>query len=393
MIVLGDERKAREIALFRQGKFRDVKLARQQAAKLENMFEQMAEGEVKSLPLIVKADVQGSQEALTHALQKLTTPEVKVQVVHQGVGGISENDVNLATASKAVIIGFNVRADQQAKRLAETNGIDIRYYNIIYDAVDEVKAALTGLLSPEQKEEIIGLVEIRQVIHVSKVGNIAGCMVLEGIVRRGAQVRLLRDNTVIWTGELDSLKRFKDDVREVKEGFECGIKHRRTTTTSRKATSSRCSRSRRSRARCDRRTAVRRRATNAGTGMTSRHKRSPAGGRGVRVAEQIHHELAEMIRAELKDPRVGMVTMTGVELTPDYAYATVHFTVLPERRGHAREHHAGLRRAAGFLRSQLGRRVRIHTTPELRFVHDVSVERGMAMSKLIDEANSHHADD
>jgi translation initiation factor IF-2 len=223
VIVLGDERKAREIALFRQGKFRDVKLARQQAAKLENMFEQMTAGEVKTLALIVKADVQGSQEALAHAMQKLSTDEVKVQIVHQGVGGISENDVNLATASKAVIIGFNVRADQQARRLAETNGIDIRYYTIIYDAVDDVKAAMSGLLSPEQKEEAIGLVEIRQVIRVPKVGNIAGCMVLEGVVRRGAKVRLLRDNTVVWTGELDSLKRFKDDVREVRESFECGL--------------------------------------------------------------------------------------------------------------------------------------------------------------------------
>jgi len=223
VIVLGDERKAREIALFRQGKFRDVKLARQQAAKLENIFDQMAEGEVKTLSLIVKADVQGSQEALTHAMQKLSTDEVKVQVVHAAVGGITESDVNLATASKAVVIGFNVRADQQAKRLAETNGIDIRYYNIIYDAVDEVKAAMTGMLAPEEKEETIGLVDIRQIFRVSKVGTIAGCMVLEGTVRRGSKVRLLRDNTVIWTGELDSLKRFKDDAREVKEGFECGL--------------------------------------------------------------------------------------------------------------------------------------------------------------------------
>ena len=223
VIVLGDERKAREIALFRQGKFRDVKLAKQQAAKLENMFEQMTAGEVKTLALIVKADVQGSQEALAHAMLKLSTDEVKVQIVHQGVGGISENDVNLATASKAVIIGFNVRADQLAKRLAEANGIDIRYYNIIYDAVDDVKAAMSGLLSPEQKEETIGLVEIRQIIRVPKVGNVAGCMVLEGVVRRGAKVRLLRDHTVVWTGELDSLKRFKDDVREVREGFECGL--------------------------------------------------------------------------------------------------------------------------------------------------------------------------
>jgi translation initiation factor IF-2 len=223
VIVLGDERKAREIALFRQGKFRDVKLAKRQAAKLETMLEQMTEGETKTLQLIIKADVQGSQEALTHAMQKLSTDEVKIQVVHQAVGGITESDVNLAMASKAVLIGFNVRADQLAKRLAEANGVDIRYYNIIYDAVDEVKAAMSGLLAPEQKEETLGLVEIRQIFRVSKVGTIAGCMVLEGLVRRGARVRLLRDNTVIWTGELDSLKRFKDDVREVKEGFECGL--------------------------------------------------------------------------------------------------------------------------------------------------------------------------
>jgi len=223
MIVLGDERKAREIALFRQGKFRDTKLARQQAAKLENIFENMGPDGVKMLPLIIKADVQGSQEALVHALTKLSTPEVKVQVVHAQVGGISESDINLAVASKAVIIGFNVRAEQSARKLAEGNGVDIRYYNIIYDAVDQVKAALTGMLSPEQREQVLGMVEIRQVFRVSKVGTIAGCMVLDGVVKRTSSARLLRDNVVIWTGELESLKRFKDDVREVKAGFECGL--------------------------------------------------------------------------------------------------------------------------------------------------------------------------
>ncbi|KIF81338.1 translation initiation factor IF-2 [Noviherbaspirillum autotrophicum] len=223
VIVMADERKAREIALFRQGKFRDVKLAKQQAAKLENMFEQMAEGEVKSLPLIIKADVQGSQEALVHSMQKLSTDEVRVQIVHAAVGGISESDVNLAVASKAVIIGFNTRADASARKLAEASGIDIRYYNIIYDAVDEIKAAMSGMLAPEKREAALGLVEIRQVFHVSKVGSIAGCYVLDGLVKRGASVRLLRNNVVIWTGELDSLKRFKDDVKEVKAGFECGL--------------------------------------------------------------------------------------------------------------------------------------------------------------------------
>ncbi|MBW7900017.1 MAG: translation initiation factor IF-2 [Rhodocyclaceae bacterium] len=222
-VVLGDEKKAREIALFRQGKFRDVKLAKAQAAKLENIFEQMGEGEVKTLPLIIKADVQGSQEALVQSLQKLSTGEVKVNVIHAAVGGISESDVNLAQASKAVIIGFNTRADAGARKAAESFGVDIRYYNIIYDAVDEVKSALSGMLSPEKKEEIIGAVEIRQVFRASKIGTIAGCYVLDGVVRRGARARLLRGNVVQWDGELDSLKRFKDDVKEVKANFECGL--------------------------------------------------------------------------------------------------------------------------------------------------------------------------
>jgi translation initiation factor IF-2 len=221
LIVLPDERKAREIALFRQGKFRDVKLAKQQAAKLENIFEQA--GEVKTLPLIVKADVQGSQEAVVHALLKLSTDEVRVQVIHSAVGAVSESDINLATASKAVVIGFNVRADMAARRLAETNNIDIRYYTIIYDAVDEVKAALGGMLAPEKREQVTGMVEIRQVFQVPKVGAVAGCMVLEGIVKRNSLARLLRNHVVVWTGELDSLKRFKDDVKEVKQGFECGL--------------------------------------------------------------------------------------------------------------------------------------------------------------------------
>ncbi|HRH80621.1 MAG TPA: translation initiation factor IF-2 [Thiobacillaceae bacterium] len=223
VMVLPDERKAREIALFRQGKFRDVKLARQQAAKLENMFEQMGEGEVKSLPLILKADVQGSYEGLAHALQKLSTDEVKVNIIHSAVGAISESDVNLAIASGAVIIGFNVRADAQSRKLAESSGVDLRYYNIIYEAVDDVKAALSGLLSPEKKENITGLAEIRQVFRISKVGAVAGCMVLDGIIKRNARVRVLRDNVVVHDGELESLKRYKDDVREVKEGFECGL--------------------------------------------------------------------------------------------------------------------------------------------------------------------------
>ncbi|WP_199265535.1 translation initiation factor IF-2 [Alcaligenes faecalis] len=222
LVVMADERKAREIALFRQGKFRDVKLSRQQAAKLESMFDNLGEG-TQTLSLIIKTDVQGSQEALVQSLVKLSTDEVRVVVVHAAVGGISESDVNLAIASNAVVIGFNVRAEQSAKKLAEANGIDLRYYNIIYDAVDEVKAALSGMLAPEQREEVIGMVEIREVYNVSRIGNIAGCMVTEGVVRRDSQVRLLRNNVVHWSGYLDSLRRFKDDAKEVRSGFDCGI--------------------------------------------------------------------------------------------------------------------------------------------------------------------------
>lgn len=223
-MVLSDERRAREIATFRSGKYRDVKLAKQQAAKLENMFSDMAAGDVQTLGVIIKADVQGSQEALASSLLKLSTDEVKVQVVHAAVGGISESDVNLAIASKAVIIGFNVRADAGARKLAEGNAVDVRYYNIIYDAVDEVKAAMTGMLAPEQREEAIGTAEIRTVFVASKIGTVAGSMITSGLVRRGARFRLLRENVVIYTGEIESVRRMKDDVKEVKEGFECGIK-------------------------------------------------------------------------------------------------------------------------------------------------------------------------
>ena len=224
VIVLNDERKAREIANFRQGKFRDVKLAKQQAAKLENMFDQMGDGAAQqTLGLIIKSDVQGSYEALATSLQKLSTAEVKVNIIHTGVGAISEFDVNLAAASKGVLIGFNVRADTGARKLIETLGIDVRYYNIIYEAVDEIKAALGGMLAPEQKESMIGTVEIREVFRISKVGAIAGCYVQDGLIKRNSLVRVLRNNVIVHTGELDSLKRFKDDVKEVKNNFECGL--------------------------------------------------------------------------------------------------------------------------------------------------------------------------
>ena len=223
-MVLADERRAREIATFRSGKYRDVKLAKRQAAKLETMMDQMGAGETQTLALIVKADVQGSQEALAQSLVKLSTPEIKVQIVHAAVGGISESDINLAIASKAVIIGFNTRADAGARKLGENNGVDIRYYNIIYDAVDDVKAAMTGMLAPEQREEVIGTAEIRTVFVASKIGTVAGSMITAGLVRRGARLRLLRENVVVYTGEVESVRRLKDDVREVATGFECGIK-------------------------------------------------------------------------------------------------------------------------------------------------------------------------
>ena len=223
-MVMADERRAREIATYRAGKFRNTKLARQQAVKMENVFSDINAGEVKMLPIIVKADMQGSQEALSQSLLKLSTDEVKVQLVYAGVGGISESDINLAIASKALVIGFNVRADAGARKLADNNDISLNYYSIIYDAVDELKVAMSGMLAPEQREEIIGTAEIRTVFVATKIGTIAGSYITSGSVHRNAKFRLLRENVVIYTGEIDSLKRLKDDVREVKEGFECGIK-------------------------------------------------------------------------------------------------------------------------------------------------------------------------
>ena len=228
-VVLADERRAREIATFRQGKYREVTLNKRQAANLENMFENMGQGAAQTLPLIIKADVQGSQEALATSLLKLSTDEVKVQIVHAAVGGITESDVNLAIASKAVILGFNTRADAGARKLAEGNGVDLRYYNIIYDAVDEIRAAMSGMLAPEQREEALGTAEIRTVFVASKIGTVAGSMVTSGLVRRNCKFRLLRDHIVIYTGEVESVRRMKDDVKEVKEGFECGIKLKNIT--------------------------------------------------------------------------------------------------------------------------------------------------------------------
>lgn len=222
-VVVANEKRAREVVLFRQGKFREVKLAKQNAAKLENIFDRMAEGKEQTLNIVLKADVQGSAEALTQALTELSGPQVKVKVVSNGVGGISATDVNLAIASKAIMIGFNVRADSDARKLISAEGVDLHYHSIIYDVVDEVKRAVNGIMAPEIQEKIVGLAQVRDVFRSSKLGAIAGCMVLEGVVRRNCPIRVLRDNIVVFEGALESLRRFKDDVSEVRSGTECGI--------------------------------------------------------------------------------------------------------------------------------------------------------------------------
>lgn len=223
MIVVPDEKKAREIATFRQGKYRETKLAKQQASKLEDFMSQMGEGETASLNIMIKADVQGSAEALSESLQKLSNEEVKVSIISSGVGGITESDVNLAMASNGIVMGFNVRADASARKIVDDEGIDLRYYSIIYDVIDDVKAAISGMLSPEIREQIVGIAEVRDIFRSPKFGDIAGCMVSSGVVKRNNPIRVLRDNVVIYEGELESLRRFKDDVNEVKSGTECGI--------------------------------------------------------------------------------------------------------------------------------------------------------------------------
>ena len=221
--VVRDERKAREVALYRQGKFRDVKLARQQKSKLENMFANMVEGEVQELNLVLKADVQGSLEAIADSLNKLSTDEVKVNIIARGVGGLTETDATLAAASNAIMVGFNVRADAQARKVVDSESVDLRYYSIIYQLIDEVRDAMGGMLAPEFRQEIIGLAEVRDVFKSPKIGAIAGCMVTEGTIKRSAPIRVLRENVVIYEGELESLRRFKDDVSDVRNGMECGI--------------------------------------------------------------------------------------------------------------------------------------------------------------------------
>ena len=221
--VVEDERKAREIASYRVDKDRESKLARQQAGKLENMFAQMKDGEQASVRILLKADVQGSAEALSEAIMRLSSPDVRVDLIASGVGGINESDVNLALASRATMIGFNVRADASARKLVEAEGVDLRYYSVIYDVIDDVKAAINGLLSPEIRESIIGIAQVRDAFRSSSMGTIAGCLVTEGVVRKSSPIRVLRESVVIYEGALESLRRFKDDVSEVRSGTECGI--------------------------------------------------------------------------------------------------------------------------------------------------------------------------
>ena len=223
VVIVENERKAREIANFRQGKFKEIKIARQQKAKLENLFSNTGDGEVHTVNLMIKADVQGSVEALSDSLLKLATDEVKVNIIASGIGGITESDVQLAIASEAIIIAFNVRADANAKKLVESEGVDLRYYSIIYEAIDQVKAAMQGMLSPEVREEIIGLAQVREVFRSSKFGTVAGCIVEDGVLKRNNPIRVLRNNVVIYEGALESLRRFKDDVSEVRAGTECGL--------------------------------------------------------------------------------------------------------------------------------------------------------------------------
>ena len=223
VVVVQDEKKAREVALFRQGKYRRIRLAKQQAAKLDNLFDQMKEGEKKVLNIVLKGDVGGSVEAIRDSLMKIPMDEVKVNIVSGSAGGITESDINLAIASNAIVIGFNVRANAAARALVDKEGVDLRYYSVIYDLIDQVKAALTGMLSPLFEEKIVGLAQVREVFRSSKFGAVAGCMIIEGVVKRNLPIRVLRDDVVIFEGELESLRRFKDDMTEVRNGMECGI--------------------------------------------------------------------------------------------------------------------------------------------------------------------------
>ena len=371
--VVRDEKKAREVALYRQGKFREVKLARQQKSKLENMFANMTEGEVHEVNIVLKADVQGSVEAISDSLLKLSTDEVKVKIIGSGVGGITETDATLAAASNAILVGFNVRADASARKVIEAESLDLRYYSVIYNLIDEVKAAMSGMLSPELKQQIIGLAEVRDVFKSPKFGAIAGCMVTEGVVKRHNPIRVLRDNVVIYEGELESLRRFKDDVNEVRNGMECGIGVKNYNDV------------------------------RTGDVIEVFEIMSPKPflsgefimakefGRPQRVAQEMQKEIALILQREIKDPRLGMMTtVSGVEMSRDLAYAKVYVTFLNDKDEDAVK--AGikaLQEASGFIRSLLGKAMRLRIVPELTFFYDNSLVEGMRMSNLVTSVVKH----
>ncbi|MDU6380794.1 MAG: translation initiation factor IF-2 [Klebsiella pneumoniae] len=367
--VVRDEKKAREVALYRQGKFREVKLARQQKSKLENMFANMTEGEVHEVNIVLKADVQGSVEAISDSLLKLSTDEVKVKIIGSGVGGITETDATLAAASNAILVGFNVRADASARKVIEAESLDLRYYSVIYNLIDEVKAAMSGMLSPELKQQIIGLAEVRDVFKSPKFGAIAGCMVTEGTIKRHNPIRVLRDNVVIYEGELESLRRFKDDVNEVRNGMECGIGVKNYNDV----------------------IILKRGFWPLFCLYSGELIMAKEFGRPQRVAQEMQKEIAIILQREIKDPRLGMMTtVSGVEMSRDLAYAKVYVTFLNDKDEAAVK--AGikaLQEASGFIRSLLGKAMRLRIVPELTFFYDNSLVEGMRMSNLVTSVVKH----
>ena len=370
-IVVADERKAREVANFRQGKYREVRFARQHSAKLENLFSEMGKDEVRTLNVVLKADVRGSLEALIKSLTDMNTDEVKVNVVSSGVGGITETDATLALASDAVIFGFNVRADNSAKQFIERESIDLRYYSVIYNIIDDVKSALSGMLSPDLREDIKGTAEVRDVFRSPKFGLVAGCMVIEGTVYRNKQIRVLRDDVVIYEGELESLRRFKDAVNEVSRGMECGIGVKNYNDV-----------------KVGDKIEVFETVEVARDGF--KRTRSWQANLVVLVGfgDQLQKELASLIQFEVKDPRLGLVTVNEVRVAKDLGYADIYYTVLgkDDQPEVLAENQAALDSAKGFLRRRLAQEVKLRVMPHLRFHYDQSVVNGSRMSALIDEA-------
>ncbi len=375
LLVVESERKAREVATHRQSKSRDVKLA-QKSANMQDVFSSMGENKPNTVQLLVKADVQGSVEALRDSLKGLSTGEVAVNVVASGVGGLTESDVTLAAASKARIIAFNVRGDAAARAAIKDHGVDVRYYSIIYEAIDDIRAVLTGMLAPEVKEQIVGLAEVRSVFRSSKFGTVAGCMVVDGYVRRNFPIRVLRDNVVIFEGALESLEALQG--RRQRGAGRNRVRHRREELQ------------RRARGRSDRMLF----AGGSGAHAVARRSRPMAKNnpRARRLGEQIQRELTELLRRDVKDERIGNVTITAVDVTGDLRTARVHYLVFG-KQGADPQVQAGLTSAAGFLRNALSRSLMIRYTPTLSFELDTSIEHGVRLTQLIDSVNKPAAKD